>query len=865
MKSNETAFGASVRAVLFSGAALACLAASGTAWAQDTGADDEADFGNEIIVTATKREQTLQDVPVAVSVTTAETIERAQIRDLKDLVSVVPSLRTADRQNSTNTSFFIRGFGNGANNAGIEPSVGVFVDGVYRSRTASQIGDLPDVARIEVLRGPQSTLFGKNASAGVISIVTQKPKFDFGGNVEASYGNYNAIVVKGVVTGPVSDGIAVSLAGGINKRDGYVKNLAIGTKISERDRWFVRGQVLFEPNSDLSIRLIGDYDKIDERCCGVFNVRPSAATALITSPLINGKVNSASNIFRDEVYFNYDPTNKVTNWGGSGQIDYDLGGAKLTSITAYRRTKSLSDFDTDFTSGDIARGAGIGSIALKTFTQELRLTASLGDRVDLLLGGFYFNEKVRQTTSIKWGTQARTYFDRLLQAASGGAQSIPTAEVLFGNLTGNPTRYVGQFFREGTGVDEAWSMKDENFSIFGQVDFEIADGLTLTGGLNYTDDKKRFVSNVVSSDVFASLDLPALRNTATNAGISQTIGGILGVPGGFATPAQIAAFAAAQPAAFQQISTGAANATLPILGLRALQVFPPFVNLPNATENGRTADNKLTYTARLAYDINDRLNMYLSYATGFKASSVNLSRDSRPNARAAGPENSTVYELGMKGNWGLASANVAVFYQSIKGFQSNIFNGLAFLLANAGKQSTWGMEFEGSVRPVEGLSLGVAVTYLDPKYNRFPNSAFGDVSGTRPADIPGISSTFSAQYDHEMGNGDHIIAQTSYHYESAVQVVEGMPGFITKNPITGAVIDFAPGIAAARPYRREVDMLDASLTYAMANGLELTVWGRNLLDDRYISTVFDSTAQSGSISAYTNQPRTYGIAARFRW
>src|SRR5690606_31990254 len=159
-----------------------------SAWAQED--MSPADYAeNEIVVTATKRQQTLQDIPVAVSVTTAETIERAQIRDLKDLSSVVPSLRVGERQTSANTNFFIRGFGNGANNAGIEPSVGVFVDNVYRSRTAAQIADLPDVERVEVLRGPQSTLFGKNASAGVVSIVTKKPQFTFGGNVEASYGN----------------------------------------------------------------------------------------------------------------------------------------------------------------------------------------------------------------------------------------------------------------------------------------------------------------------------------------------------------------------------------------------------------------------------------------------------------------------------------------------------------------------------------------------------------------------------------------------------------------------------------------------------------------------------------------------------
>jgi outer membrane receptor protein involved in Fe transport len=162
-------------------------------------------------VTASKRSQTLQDTPIAVSVTSAADLQNAQIRDLIDLQSAVPSLRVSQLQSSANTNFIIRGFGNGANNAGIEPSVGVFIDGVYRSRSAAQIGDLPNVERIEVLRGPQSTLFGKNASAGVISIVTQKPQYEFGGSVEASYGNYDAIVLKGNITGPISDTVAFSL------------------------------------------------------------------------------------------------------------------------------------------------------------------------------------------------------------------------------------------------------------------------------------------------------------------------------------------------------------------------------------------------------------------------------------------------------------------------------------------------------------------------------------------------------------------------------------------------------------------------------------------------------------------------------
>ncbi len=515
-----------MRHLLLCGAALFGLAVPAAAQAQDSeeaapAADvpEEEGEGNEIIVTALKREQTLQDVPVAVSVTSAQTIERAQIRDLKDLSSVVPSLRVGERQTSANTNFFIRGFGNGANNAGIEPSVGVFVDGVYRSRSAAQITDLPDVQRVEVLRGPQSTLFGKNASAGVVSIVTQKPKFTFGGNFEASYGNYNAIVAKGLVTGPLSETVAASFAAGYNKRDGYNKNLATGSRINERDRWFVRGQLLFKGDSGLTARLIADYSKIDEKCCGVFNVKEAAPTQVVR--LLGGNVNRPEQLFDDVLYFDVDPTNKVDNYGISGQIDYETGPLTVTSITAWRKSKLKSNFDIDFTSADLLSGGNITRADIDTFTQELRFQANLADQVNVLVGAFYFNEKIGQDGDLIWGRNARAYANALVQGLSGGAQSIPGLEGLFGAVTGNPARYIGQFFASGQRLTERDTLKNENFSLFSQVDFKVTDRLTLTGGINYTNDKKRYSVNVSTTDVFGALDLPVLRNAATNAGISQ--------------------------------------------------------------------------------------------------------------------------------------------------------------------------------------------------------------------------------------------------------------------------------------------------------------------------------------------------------
>jgi iron complex outermembrane receptor protein len=872
-----------LRAALIGASALPTIA-----YAQSTPVEEEAPpapeaveevaDGNEIIVTATKREQTLQDVPVAVSVTTAETIERAQVRDLKDLQTLVPALRVSQLQSSANTNFIIRGFGNGANNPGIEPSVGVFVDGVYRSRTAAQIGDLPDVQRVEVLRGPQSTLFGKNASAGVISMITREPSFNFGGSIEGTYGNYDAMVLKGYVTGGLTDTLAASLSAGINKRDGYVTDLGYNGDSNERDRWFVRGQLRFEPTDALKIRLIADYDKIDEVCCAVVNVRRSGATAAIEA--LGGRVNSAATPFADVTYSNFPSTNKIENWGLSGQVDYQVGPLKLTSITAYRSSASLTNQDSDFTSANLI-GQNVGDVELDTFTQELRLNANFLNVVDIMLGGFYFDEKVKYKNSLTYGTQFRPYADIL----SGGAIAQLESRIL-----GVP---VGTFQRPGQGVFDDFTMDNTAWSVFGNIDVQLGDRFTLTLGANYTKDKKDVSSRTVSTDTFSALDFVAIgggviRNTV----IAQQVGAALSLPGP-ANATQIATFAGAQPAIYSAIVTGAtsfanANATNPavnpLLGLRPLQFLPPFLNIPNAVESGKTRDGKWTWTARLAMDVTDSLNAYVSYATGFKASSFNLSRDSRPLAsdlpalrtagltvpnlttgsRFAGPENAKVMELGLKANWGIASANLTLFKQTITGFQSNVFTGTGFALANAGKQSTVGVEFDGMVKPTKSLSLNLAMVYLDPQYDSFTASALGDLSGTRPAGIPGLSTTIGAQWNKELANGDRLILRGDWHYESPVQVTEGLPAFIQRNAV-GQVVSYQPAFDAARPFRREVSEISASATYALMNGLEFTVWGRNLTNNRYLVAIFDSVAQSGSVSAYPNQPRTYGASVRFKW
>lgn len=843
-----------LKAAMLSTISIASLSVGSAAFAQDNApqASDDADE-NVIVVTATKREQTLEEVPISVSVTTAESIERSQVRDLIDLQTLVPSLKVGQLQSSANTNFIIRGFGNGANNAGIEPSVGVFIDGVYRSRSAAQIGDLANIQRVEVLRGPQSTLFGKNASAGIISIVTKAPQYEFGGGAELSYGNYNAIVARANVTGPIADNVAVSLEGNYNKRDGYINVVNLGTESNNRNRWGVRGQMLIEPSEALKIRLIADYDKIDEECCGVINAINGATGAIITG--IGGKLNP-NKPYSHDVYQNFDSANKIKNYGVSGQADLDLSDTlSLTSITAYRGVDTFTNQDIDFTSADLIR-QNISDSSIKTFTQELRLASNFDGPINFLLGGYYFNEKIDIANDIEFGSQFRTYGNALVQGATRGALSYAILEGAFGAYEGNPAKYANLFGAAGQGMEEAFTLKNKAWSIFGTVDFEVTDRLTLTGGFNYTKDKKRISGNIVSTDVFSGVNFnapayaPFRQQLLTAGALAQGL-----------SPTVAAAFAAANA------NNPAAN---PLNGLRGLQFLPQFLNFPNVVENGKTDDSDLSYSVRLAYEVSDNLNAYLSYATGFKASSVNLSRDSRPNpadqaaltsagltrvnqtygSRLAGPEDATVYELGLKGKFDGFGFNLAIFKQALEGFQSNVFRGTGFVLGNAEKQSTKGAEIDATISPAEGLDFTVSYTYLDPIYDKFTGgSAFGpdkntttvNLSGLVPSGISKHSVSVGGTYSIDVGSDNTVILHSDYQWNSDFTIANGLPN------------------------TAGIESLNASISYVLDNGLEFSIWGRNLTEPKYNSVLFPSVAQSGSVSGYPQQPSFYGASVKYKF
>jgi len=835
-----------LRAQLLASAAIGsiCMGSAG-AFAQDQDSDEDEFAFEEIMVTAQKRPQTLQETPIAVSVTGADTIERARVLDINDLQSVVPSLRVWTLQTSSNTNFAIRGFGNGANNAGIEPSVGVFIDGVYRSRSAAQIGDLPRMERVEVLRGPQSTLFGKNASAGVISIVTAAPSYETEGGVTVSYGNYDAKTLKAYFTGGLSDTFAVSLSGGVNKRDGYVEALQSGIPdLNDRNRWHIRGQALWEPTEDVRFRLIADYNEIDEVCCGVTNVINGPTAGAIQ--FLGGFVLDDADPFSYTSPVNEIPVNEIEDGGISLQVDVDFDGFALTSISSYRSNDSFNDGEADFTGLEILDSAN-NRANIDTYTQEIRLTSTGDNKIDWMVGGYFFKEDITQVQGLEYGDDLRAYFDTLLLGVAPGI--LGTLEFLSGNAPGS-------FFAGDTSTVETFTQDDKAYSLFATVDFHLNDRLTLTGGLNYTNDKKTVTGSTVNGDVFSSVDLFNVNGGIIPAAFFAQ--GFFDNTGLEATPANIAFIESVAPGTSAAIEAGV---TASIQGLQPLQFQPPFLAYPNSVQDGKSDDDKLTWTARLSYELNDNVNLYFSAATGYKATSWNLSRDARPfvaNRAAleaagltqsnqtygtlfANPEEATVYEFGLKARFDHGAINIALFDQEIKDFQSNIFLGTGFVLGNAGVQSSKGIEIDATWVPTENWEFRLASTFVDPVYDEYVNAPTGDLSGEKVAGIHRTSITLAATRFFQLGDISSFI-RADYQYESNVQAVDEIP-----------------------EVSREVNAFNASMGFEWESGLSLNVWGRNLFNNEYFLSAFPGVIQDGTVNSYRSAPRMYGVSLGYKF
>ncbi|MGJ0239736.1 TonB-dependent receptor [Novosphingobium fluoreni] len=460
--------------------ATPALAAETEAVMAEAGAAAEAaDTGEPIVVTARRRAENSQDVPIAISVLDSATMERTGNFTLNQVQQLVPSLQV-NSINARNTNVNIRGLGANSSLAvdGLEYGVGFYVDGVYLARPGQSQFDLVDIQQIEVLRGPQGTLFGKNTTAGALNITTRAPSFDPELTAEASLGNYGYHQVRASGSAPIiADKVAIRLSIADTHRDGFLLNKTNLTKAQDYDNFSARGQLLIQPNDELKIRLIGDYSK--QRQKFQLNLIDGYFTKYANGQTI------ANNIFDRAARFNYPlPTSNafsrvgaadspyqanMESYGVSGQVDWDLGAASLTSITAYRWWDWSPANDVDATSLSINTVAQQQN-SQRQFSQELRLASDGHNTIDYQVGLFYFWQVIR-------GYGRTAYGSDFARWNLPGATPAAAFNTINSALSGLETNSYSD-------------PRTKSYAAFGQADWHLSSKLTLTAGLRFTHEDK---------------------------------------------------------------------------------------------------------------------------------------------------------------------------------------------------------------------------------------------------------------------------------------------------------------------------------------------------------------------------------------
>ena len=799
---------------------------------------------DEIIVTAQKRSNSLQNVPIVVTAVGRQLLQDTGVKDIKDLAVLTPGLLVTSTTNEGSTTARIRGVGTVGDNAGLESSVGIVIDGVYRPRNGVGFGDLGDVERIEVLKGPQGTLFGKSATAGVINILTAAPSFKFGVNADLTVGNYSAIGGAVQVTGPiVGDTVAASLYFADRHRDGYFSvNNGSGpntaTQDTNRNFYTVRGQLLIVPTTDFKVRIIADHTHRNELCCMAVITRASEgnfANSLVAA--LGGNDGNAANPYARTGYANQPDGQKVDDSGISMQIDWKVGPGSLTSITAYRDWKNTAGFDADFSTADIdyLPFNNSNSSEFRTFSQELRYAGTTG-KLDYLIGGFLSKETLQQNTSILVGSQFTPYLSLLFSSLVTGQ---PDPNFL---QTGLTFPYVGGVsYAAGSGSVDQYHQRDSTYALFTDNTFHFTDKLSFNAGLRYTFDDKTLFQN------------------------SNNIGNGAGC--------------AAANAAFGILNTvnpAAASQLAAVNGTMCLPFLSPGYN--NYVNNQAESENVLSGTAKLVYRASRELLLYASYARGYKAGGFNLDRvectvgttGCAPGSAAAitpinntqfGDETNNSFEVGEKATLFNRKLllNATLFYQKYKGFQLNTFNGLVFVVTSVPSVISKGIDADFVWIATNDLSIQGGVTYSDTRYNLNAaqlatlqaQTGFLGSANSRLSLAPFWSASLSSTYTQPIGDNYKMRFNIGAKYSSGYN--------------TGSDLD--PG-----KYQNGYVLANGRIAFSPRDEhWALEVWAENLLNTNYKQVAFNSgfqnvpTNATGVLDAFLGAPRTFGGTLRIKF
>lgn len=711
----------------------------------------------EVVVTATKRAQSLQDVPMAVNAFNADTIETAGINDAGDLAILTPALNINVNTNPFAARMVIRGVGTAQTDPALEPSVGLFIDGIYLGRTGLGMSDLTDIERIEVLQGPQGTLYGKNTNAGAISVITKKPSFEKSeGYIEASVGNYSMNKLTASISGPLTQNLAYRLSGNINQRDGYYDNSA-GVDFNDADDWNIQGKLQWEPTESLSILLSGSRVERDTTCCGADAVQDES----VNNELVAQGLSPDSNDPYDyNVQSNADNRFAMESDLLSMTIDYDTGWGAIKSITAWNDYSYRVDQDPDRSELDILTLSN-DKYSGDSFSQELRFTASPSDNVDYMLGIFYLEQNTK-----RGGDEPFVFIgDDIITI--GSQQDLPFPL---------PFNFLVQ---PGDSLTVDMDQDAETIAFFGQGTWHIGDQWHITGGLRWSDEEKK-------SDLF-----------------SQT----------YST-------------AFSYQILGAS--------------FLDSVSTPIDATLERSSDN-VDWMLRAALDIGDDSMVYASAGTGTKSGGFQTVNGAAED-REFDDEDTTTYELGVKST--LLDArlriNAAAFYSEIENFQAQrqLETGIGTYVSNESKVETSGVDLQVEAAPMPNLVLSAGLLYMH-KYEITDGPEKG-------ADLPftaEFSGTLAATLVFPLGDGG-VYWRTDYSYMD----------------------DHVTNVASAAQLR-DADYDNRNLVNSKLgwrnDSWNVSIWGKNLTDDKYAMQTAAPFLVSGMDAYFLAPPRTFGATVRY--
>ena len=846
-------------------AAMCSSALAMPAYAQDQGAD-EANDESVIIVTATRRAEDVQDIPIAVTAVSPVQLERQGVVNVQNIGSVSPSFSTSNAQNAAGTVVLrIRGVGTTSNNIGFESAVGIFIDGAYQSRPGVALSEFVDVERVEVLRGPQGTLFGRNTSAGALNITNKRPDLnEFGGFVNATYGNYDHLSIQGAVNVPiVQDTLAARFTGAYRKRDGFVRVIdgtgEIG-RSNEIDQFIVRGQLGYESEGGVKARLIVDYSELNGNCCnapellkspletgGVFGLAGLGATGGNFVPAGNGAVSFADGVNGQATDVNgfrtaldgltasssFPATNALDQWGVTAEVEVPLGdSADLIYVGSYREFNSMARTDSDFTSLDLFNAGhptgAVGGTSIDTMTHELRLQGeALDGRLSWLIGGYYSDEDILSDAYTELGSQWDQFISALLLPSTGGVFGPAPLQLFSGGTSPNGANALNRF-----------TQNSQSWSIFTHNTLEIFDGFKATIGLRYSDESK--------DGGFQQLNV----NPGACPGI---VSNVVGAPlnGAPAIPGAL-------------VPTILITGCFPFLAptdLAASAVLP----LPR-TFNGTFKDEELIYTGKLSYEFDAPITAYASFTHGYKSGGFNLD----PTAAIGGAdprfasEEVDAYEVGLKGKFidDAVTLNIALFHEEFSNFQVLEFTGAQFQTFNVPKAESTGVEIETVIRPSSKLTINGGLTYTDAKY---PNDCATAADPLRVQNLCGSPLTNAPEFVGIMGATyrDDIGDTLSFFLNGQIRAESDRR--TSTQPRTPPTTAAALGNTGLLPF----DIQDGNIKINLRAGIGdideawgLEFWVTNLTNEITRAVTFSTTLRSGSRSTFPQEPRMYGVTLR---